>query len=278
MNNRVAIIYDFDGTLIDGEMVDDLLQELGYNNPQDFWDRSNASASKYSADRVCNYMWELLQVAKEKNFTINLNTFKEYGAKIKLRAGLTLDEEGWFAKVNAIFSEQNLTVEQYIVTSGLAEMVEHCSIANAFTRIYGSRFLYDDKTKDAIWPAQIVNHTTKTQYLFRIGKGVFDSNDDVKLNVKVAENKMYIPLKNMIFIGDGYTDIPCFSLLQKHKGYSIAVLQKSDSKKALQQMDSLMADGRVDYVSLTDHFINEGKLIDNITKIASQINKGNKTN
>ena len=267
---NLALIYDFDGTLIDGEMMNQgLLADLGYADTASFWREANSFAHRRQVDRVCSYMHMLRVAAVKADVPLTRALLQDHGARLQLRAGLAL-ANGWFDQIAQICGSYGLTVEHYVITSGLAEMVEACPIAHRFKAIFGSRYLYDDQDHCAIWPAITVNYTTKTQYLFRINKGVLDIRDDKKLNDHMPEELRPVPFTRMVFIGDGFTDIPCFHLVKQHGGYSIAVL-KDQHEDAKRQMESLVGDGRVDSISLNDHFRPTGVLANSVRKLAERL-------
>lgn len=271
MSDKLAIVYDFDGTLISGEMLKQIIADLGMNT-SDFLNQSNEYARKHCMDRVCSYMLLLLKKAQEKKKKLTPEYMKEIGRGVKMRPGL-VGKESWFDRVNENCRTHGLYAEHYVVTSGLAEIVEASPIVKHIERVFGSRFHYDDKL-GAVWPAQVVNHTTKTQYLFRINKGKLNERDEREPNIYMAPEDRPVPFENMIFIGDGETDIPCFSLVKNNGGHAIAVLRnKPDSRQTLEQ---LVADNRVDLVSLTLHFECGGKLFKSIERITRKLGRKRK--
>ena len=266
MGGRLAIIYDFDGTLIDGEMVDPILRDLGLE-PAEFWDRCDETARARRMDRVCCYMHLLLEEARKQDRPLTLEYMQKTGAALALRPGLE-GRDCWFDGVNEACARHGLRAEHYVVTSGLAEIVEATPVAARAARVFGSRFFYGADGA-AAWPAQVVNYTTKTQYLFRINKNRLDERDEEAPNDYMAAEDRPVPFENMVFIGDGYTDIPCFSLIKKEKGYAVAVL-RDERENAKQVLEKLHVDGRIDLFSLTRHFERAGKLFESIERIAAR--------
>ena len=203
----VAICYDFDKTLTPDDMqAQGFIQSVGMD-VQEFWKESNALADKNNMDQNLAYMFCM----KEKSYgqlLLNKKTLADYGAQITLFPGV----EEWFDRIREYGKERGAIVEHYIISSGLAEMIEGTSVAKkgAFERIYASSFYYDAKGM-AVWPAQAVNYTNKTQFLFRIEKGVLDVNDP-GVNDSFAPDEIRVPFRNMIYIGDSDTDIPCMKL------------------------------------------------------------------
>ena len=140
-------------------------------------------------------------------------------------------------------------MEHYIISSGLKEVIEGSSVAAHMDRIYASTFYYSQEGT-AIWPAQAINYTNKTQYLFRIAKGVFDENDD-RVNESIHKDDLYLLYSNIIYIGDSQTDIPCMSLLKNKGGTSIGVYDThlACPKKVYQ----LFKEGRINFVATADY-------------------------
>ena len=282
-NRVLALVYDFDGTLIKDNMADHgLLASIGVKDAGAFWQKSNRQATRLKADKICMYMHNLRQEAKKANRPITKDMLEQHGKKLRMLEGLT-GKDNWFVRTEKIAAQLGLAAEHYVVTSGLSEMVEASPIAPRLRKVFGSRYIYDEKTKDAIGPAQVVNYTTKTQYLFRINKGVLDESDDAGLNEYMPMEKRPVPFTNMLFIGDGYTDIPCFRLVKQHDGHSVAVLPPTapaggiDKKAKMQKeevIESLVSDGRVDHISLGRHFVEGGRLEKIVSKVAASLAGG----
>ena len=263
VNGKLALVYDFDGTLIDGEMFDPLLADLGLD-AEAFWDESNRFAQQHRMDRICCYMLLLLREAARRERKLTRDVMRDVGRGLEMRAGLA-DEPGWFDAVDAACAEHGLEPEHYVVTSGLAEIVEASPVRERFKKVFGSRYHYDEDGA-AAWPAQMVNYTTKTQYLFRISKGALDESDEQAPNRYMDAADRPVPFGRMVFIGDGLTDIPCFSLVKKHQGTAVAV-RYAKTEDAMQRLEQLLADGRVDLVSMTAHFEEGGKLLESIRRV-----------
>ena len=268
-NNKLALVYDFDGTLIDEEMIDPILEDLGLNVKK-FWKKSNRFAKDHSMDRICCYMHLLLKEAKAKDFPITEPYLRKIGRRLKMRSGLT-GSQGWFSQVKDVCRKHGLRPEHYVVTSGLAEIVKASPISKHIKKVFGSSFHYE--RGKAVWPAQVVNYTTKTQYLFRINKGALDVRDEKAPNEYMDDDERPVPFERMVFIGDGETDIPCFSLVKRRDGTAIALLRKKDSKKNWQLIEQLIAGARVDRVSLTAHFEEKGILIESIRRTAKRLGR-----
>ena len=267
----MALVYDFDGTLIEGNMTDQgLLEEIGWKE-EAFWEKSNGMATENDADKICAYMHMLRVEASRAGKPITKNLLRRHGEELKMREGLAEGKDSWFDRADAIARDNGLRAKHYVITSGLAEMVEACPVRRRFTKVFGSRYLYDTKSKEALGPAQAVNYTTKTQHLFRINKGVHDITDDKRLNEYMPEEKRPVPFANMMFIGDGYTDIPCFRLVKQLGGHSVAVLDGPASDEAAVQIENLVSDGRVDHISLGKPFAVGGRLGKVVAKVAEKL-------
>ena len=239
---KVAICYDFDGTLSPGNMQEyDFMRKIGMDVPT-FWKKSTQLMNDTHADSVLAYMRLMIQESIAKNIPFTRQDFRDYGKGLPLYPGV----ETWFDRVNQYGKENGLIVEHYIISSGLREMILGNPISKKFKHIYASSFMYDENG-NAVWPAMALNYTTKTQYLFRINKGCLSINDP-EINAFLPDEKRYIPLSHMIYIGDGITDVPCMRLVKKENGHSIAVYcpENNQSKKAATQ---LFKDGRVNFMA-----------------------------
>lgn len=254
----VAIAYDFDGTLAPGNMQEhSFLPKIGIT-PTKFWNMAEQLAKKNEADSVLIYMNLMIRKANEAEVPISEKDFKEHGKSVKLFKGI----KPWFGRINDYGRDRGLKLEHYIISSGIREMIAGTPIANQFEKIYASSFKYDVNGV-AEWPALAINFTTKTQYLFRINKGALDVYDNKKINEFVPMEDRPIPFENMIFIGDGETDIPCFSLVKSLGGHSIAVY-KPKTKGARQRAEELVKDGRVNFLAPADY--SNGSYIDTVVK------------
>ncbi len=262
----VAIAYDFDGTLSPGNMQEhSFILDIGMT-PREFWKLAEQLSKKHEADSVLTYMNLMLEKADEANVPVRRQDFKNHGKSIELYEGV----DTWFNRINNYGKKLGLKVEHFIISSGLREMIEGTSIAGKFRRIYASSFKYD-QNEVAEWPALAINFTTKTQYLFRINKGALDIFDEKRINEFIKMEDRPIPFKRMIFVGDGNTDIPCFSLVKSLGGHSV-VVYKPRTKGAKEKAAKLVKDGRVNFIVPADyskdsHIMNVVKAI--LDKIAS---------
>lgn len=254
----VAMMYDFDKTLSTKDIQEySFIPKLGLT-AQEFWAQSNALAKEQKMDRILSYMYMMVRMSKDKHQPIRREDFVALGKKIQLYPGV----EDWFARINAFGLEQGVRVEHYLISSGLKEIVDGCSIFDQFKEVYASEFLYDENGV-AVWPKLAVNYTAKTQFLFRINKGVLDISNDLDLNRSIPDELRPVPFRNMIYIGDGLTDVPCMKLVKLNRGQSLAVYKKEKATGY-----SLLTDKRVDLIAPADY--REGKKLDTLVKMILQ--------
>lgn len=244
----IAILYDFDKTLCTEDMQNySFIPNLGLT-PSEFWGKTGVLGNNHSMDKILAYMYEMIYMCKEKNIKLTKEYLNSLGKNIKYFPGVTT----WFNRINTFGENLGIKIEHYIVSSGTKEIIEGTSIAKEFKRIYGCEFLYDENTKEAIWPKMAINFTLKTQFIFRISKGAFDILDEEKLNSDTPDKNRHVFYRNMIYIGDGMTDIPCMQVVKDKGGKSVAVYKKEEMSKVLK----LVNDARINYVCQADYSIN----------------------
>ena len=228
----LAICYDFDKTLSPDDMqAQGYIQSIDYE-VADFWKESNKLASDNDMDQNLAYMYMMSSKSRGKVLFTKANLRKD-GNKVQLFPGV----DTWFKRINEYGNEKGVKVEHYIISSGLKEMIEGTEVAGEFKKIYASSFYYD-KDGVAVWPAQVVNYTNKTQFLFRIEKGVLDINDQ-DVNSYYEPDEYRVPFRNMVYIGDSDTDIPCMKLVNIYGGHSIGVhnSETKDKSKVFRMLD-----------------------------------------
>ena len=243
----VALMYDFDKTLCTKDMQEyAFIPKLGMN-ASDFWRETNELTDREEMDNILAYMFTMVEKAREKKLTVSRDTFQEMGKKVKYFDGV----QDWFQRINDFAESNDVRIEHYIVSSGIKEIIEGTSIAKYFKKIYACEFMYD-YTGSIQWPKIAVNYTAKTQFLFRINKGVLkvDSKSAKALNEYTPENERRVPFRNMVYIGDGLTDVPCMKLVKSNGGQSIAVYDESQGKEAAER---LKKDDRVNFVAPADY-------------------------
>jgi len=243
----LAISYDFDGTLAPGNMQEfEFVPKIGMTSKK-FWAEVENLAREQEADRILAYMNLMLMKAAREKVTVRRVDIKKYGNSVKLFAGV--DE--WFDRINEYGRLRQVRIKHYIISSGIREMILGSSIAKQFDAVFASAFMYDHHGI-AYWPALGINYTTKTQYLFRINKGNLKVYDDSKINAYIPKPERPVPFENMVFIGDGETDIPCFRLVKEQGGHSIAVY-KPNAKGAKARAQVLIRQQRVNFACPADY-------------------------
>lgn len=259
-NIDVALVYDFDGTLSPGNMQEfGFVQAIG-KDPEAFWAKTNELARKNDADEILCYMFLMLEEARANNISLRRESFGKFGSKIKLFKGV----EAWFEMINEYGKTLGLNIKHYINSSGLREMIEGTSIAKHFENIYACSFLYnvDDV---AYWPGVAVNYTTKTQFLFKINKGIKEVSDNTKINKYLAKEDRPMPFERMIYFGDGDTDIPSMKVVKEHGGHAVAVFGNRQKKATAMR---LIKEGRVNFACPADY--SEGKDMHGVVKTILQ--------
>lgn len=222
----VALIYDFDGTLSPRNMQEfGFIQAVG-KTAEEFWAMSDNIAIGQDASNVLSYMKLMFDEAKASGIKLRREDFHRFGSKVGLFDGV----KEWFKLVNDYGESCGVEVEHYINSSGLKEIVEGTEIADEFKFVFAGSFLYNDKG-EAEWPGVAVDYTAKTQFIFKINKGIFSARDNKLVNDSVAEDKKRIPFTHMIYFGDGDTDVPCMKIVGMFGGHPIAVYKPDDSRK-----------------------------------------------
>ena len=242
MKPIIGLIYDFDHTLSFDDMQNfSLIPNLGMTS-ESFWNEADELTEKENMEKILSYMYLMVKLCKEKGIKLTKEYLNNMGKDLRFFEGVTT----WFKRINQYGESKGVAVEHYLLTSGNKEIVDGSSIAKEFKAIYGCEYLYDE-AGEACWPKMAINYTSKTQYLFRISKGTFDLVDDSSVNKRISDK--HIPFTNMVYIGDGLTDVPCMVLVKEKGGRAIAIHSKGDKAKAI----SLVDDGRVNYVCSADY-------------------------
>ncbi|MGN1398947.1 MAG: HAD family hydrolase [Erysipelotrichaceae bacterium] len=253
---KVAIMYDFDQTLCTKNMQEYSLLPKLKSDPASFWQEVSELSKKDNMDSVLAYMYLMLKKAKEENLPLTRALFKQQGNNIEYYPGVV----EYFDRINQFSEELGINLQHFIISSGTKEIIEGCSIYNKFTRVFASEFHYDENGQ-ADWPALAINYTGKTQFLFRINKNCLDIYDNKTINSLTAERD--IPFSQMIYIGDGLTDVPCMRVVKDNHGYSIAVGNKDDST-----LEKLVSDNRVNFTANCDY--RQNSKLDRIIKLILQ--------
>ncbi len=240
----IAFLYDFDKTLCTTDMEDyAFIPSLGYT-PAEFWGRANAFGWENRMDGLLAYMYTMIQECAAQNIKLDRAFLNHCGESIQLFPGV----REWFARINAFGKSLGVQVEHYVISSGLREIIEGSGIAQEFREIYACEFYYNENG-DACWPKLDVNFTNKTQFVYRINKGILDVSRDKELNDSMPDDSKRVPFTNMIYMGDGLSDVPCMKMMRAYGGQAIAVYQASNR----QGVEKLLADGRVDFIFPADY-------------------------
>ncbi|MBQ9458716.1 MAG: haloacid dehalogenase-like hydrolase, partial [Oscillospiraceae bacterium] len=236
--------YDFDKTLCTTDMQDySFIPSLGYT-PSEFWRIANNFGWENRMDGLLAYMYTMIDECRKKGIRLDRDYLVSCGGAIELFPGV----KEWFARINAFGAELGVAVEHYVLSSGLKEIIEGSGIAQEFKEIYACEFLYGEDGL-AMWPKLDVNFTNKTQFVYRINKGVLDVANDRDLNASMPDDSKRIPFSNMIYVGDGLSDVPCMKMMRAYGGQAVAVYQ--DANRA--GVEGLLADGRVDFIFPADY-------------------------
>ena len=251
----VAFLYDFDKTLCTTDMEDyAFITSLGMT-PREFWSVANGFGHANRMDGILAYMYTMIQESEKRRLPFTRESLREMGRDIVLFPGV----QEWFGRINAFGDSQGVQVEHYIISSGLREIIEGSSISGEFKEIYASEFYYDEAGKP-VWPKLTVNFTAKTQFVYRINKGVLDVSDDKTLNDSMPDDSKRVPFTNMVYMGDGLSDVPCMKMMRAYGGQAIAVYQESNRMG----VEDLLAKGRVDFIFPADY--SEGTALDQTVK------------
>lgn len=238
-----CLIYDFDKTLSPNNMQEyGFLKGLGIE-PSRFWAECRDFALKNQMDSVLAYMYKMKEKA-EGIMELSRDVFNRLGGSIEFFPGVT----GWFDRINAYGESIGLSVEHYIISSGLKEIIEGSEIAPHFHEIFAASYCYDSQNRP-LWPSIAVNYTSKTQFLFRINKGILDVTNDFDLNRSTPEDRRRVPFRNMIYLGDGLTDVPSMKLTKSKGGCSIAVYPPGETR----EVDDMLIQNRVDFILTADY-------------------------
>ena len=239
----VALIYDFDKTLSPQNMQEYTFLPGINVSPDDFWGACREFSLTHQMDGILSYM-HMMQHMARGNMDFNRDVLKDLGAGVEFFPGV----ESWFGRIREIGDRLDVDVEHYIISSGLTEIIEGSRIGHEFKAVFACSFCYDE-SGHPIWPSSAVNYTSKTQYLFRINKGIMDVTNDTDLNAYTPEYKRRIPFSNMIYIADGLTDVPCMKMTKQKGGFAVAVHPPGETELA----DDMLLQGRADFSVETDY-------------------------
>ncbi len=241
---KIGILYDFDKTLCTTDMQEySFIKNLDMNS-SDFWGEAAKLTKKHDLEKILSYMFVMIRECKKRNIPLTEEYLNKCGENVVLYRGV----ETWFDRINKFGAQMGVEIEHYIISSGTYEIIQGTPIAKYFKRIYACRYMYDENG-EAIWPSLAINYTLKTQYIYRISKGILDVTDDYNLNRLQDESLRRIAYRNMIYIGDGLTDIPCMKMVKEKGGKSIALYPTGRSEAVRPLVD----DDRINYVCVADY-------------------------
>ena len=248
---RTSIIYDFDGTLAPHNLPEhSFLPAVGVTDSQIFWDRVHEEARAQDGCHILAYMQLMLEAARNSGVEVTRAMLQKHGQDIPLFAGVS----EWFDHIDAYGREKNLELEHYVISSGILEIIEGCPIYSRFRKVFASAYAYDD-SGHAKWAASAINYTNKTQFLFRINKGIDNVWDNSAINSRMPHAERRIPFERMLFLGDGDTDIPSMKMVRQKGGQAVAVFDPKlfEQRKSQGTLEKLIAEDRVDYVAAADY-------------------------
>ena len=250
----IAVMYDFDKTLCTKDMQNyRFIPSLGLQ-VSEFWDYTNEVQQNEHMDSVLAYMYAAIKISKEKNIPLKRSRLEENGKGIEFFPGVI----EWFNRINKFGEDNGVKIEHYVISSGMKEIIDGTVISGEFKNIFACEYLYDNGGT-AVWPKTAVNYTNKTQFVYRINKGVLDVSNDIDLNRSMPDDSKRIPFQNMIYIGDGLSDVPCMKMMKSYGGKAIAVYQTLDEK-----VKELLRKDRVDFIYPADY--SEGSGLDKTIK------------
>lgn len=244
MKTKIAIVYDFDKTLSTDDMqAFGFIQALGLD-PKDFWHECDSFGEKYKIDNVLAYMYIMHKKMKERGIPLTKEYLYKCGKNVKYFKGL----DTWFDRINEFGRKNDVEVEHYVISSGTREIIEGTTIAKYFKEIFACYFIYENG--EAVWPALAINYTNKTQFIYRINKGILDIRD-TRVNDEMPHSERPIPFSNIIYVGDSQTDIPSMRLVYNKGGTSIGLYQKNSRNEGF--LRGILQKERISYVAEADY-------------------------
>lgn len=251
----IALLYDFDKTLCTTDMEDyAFIPALGMT-PAEFWHIANTFGHNNRMDGLLAYMYTMIDECRKCGIPLTREFLVRCGHSMELFPGV----REWFGRINAFGAELGVDIEHYVLSSGLREIIEGSGISHEFRMVYACEFLYNEQGL-ASWPKLDVNFTNKTQFVYRINKGILEVDRDKELNASMPDDSKRVPFTNMIYVGDGLSDVPCMKMMRSYGGQAIAVYQEENR----QGVEDLLARGRVDFIFPADY--REGTAMDTTVK------------
>jgi hypothetical protein len=246
--STLALVYDFDGTLSPQPMQEyTVLPQIGVE-PAVFWQRVNSEARNTESDPMLVYMRHLVEQLDRHQLHVTRADLARMAKAVRYFPGV----KGWFGRIDQYVrstSGGKVRVEHYLISAGQREILEGVSIKKHFRRIYASEYHFDHHGR-ATFPKVLVTDTAKTQFLFRINKGRLNLNESI--NEHMPEELRPIPFHNLIYIGDGMTDVPSMALTKKSGGHTVAVYNPA-SVAGRETCIKLLAARRADFIAPADY-------------------------
>lgn len=291
MANIIAIVWDFDKTLVNGYMQDPIFDYYGVNSGE-FWKEVNALPEKYMKEQgvLVNpdtiYLNQFIRYAKEGKFKgLTNEKLKEFGKDLKFYDGVPeiFEKTKKLIEDNPIYKEYDIKVEHYIVSTGMTQVIKGSSVMPYVEHVWGCELIEGEDVEGKPCISEIgytIDNTSKTRALFEINKGVHskDSREGVKVNTKIPEELRRVHFINMMYVADGPSDIPAFSLVNKNSGATFAIYPKGDMK-AMKQVEQMRIDGRINMYAEADYTENTTAFMwicSKITEFAERIRKEEK--
>ncbi len=246
MNSKnIAIVYDFDGTLTPQDSCTySLFPALGLTADA-FWGQVDNFGRSHQIDPHSTGLLMFKYLSEQRNIAFTQDFLASHGKAVKFCPGV----EDWFGQINAVATDLGFNIHHYIISAGLGDLIRATKIAHHFEKIFACEYCFDDKGH-ALWPAHVVNATNKLQFLFRIYKGMFNLGHYTELYDYIPQEDRLIPFENIIFIGDGETDVPCLKVTNQRGGLAIAVYPDEYRKV---QAENLMKYGRANHCCKADY-------------------------
>ena len=260
-NNIIAVVYDFDGTLTPQPMQEyTILPEIGIKDGKKFWKQVNQETAQTNGEGIITYMRLMLEESKSRHFPVTAEMLKKSAKNINYFPGV----QTYFKRINDYVKKHffsDIELRHYVISAGLKEIISGASIAKYFYKVFASEYYYDEYGA-ATFPNVIVNDTLKTQFIFRINKGKENLSENINLHMPIHLRP--IPFQNILYIGDGLTDIPCMTVIRKNGGYAIAVY-KPHSSRGRKICKELLKAERVNFIAHADY--KSGTELDRLIKL-----------
>jgi hypothetical protein len=246
--DTIALVYDFDGTLSPQPMQEyTVLPKIGVE-PSQFWERVNRDARETQSDMMLVYMRHIIEALELGRIDVKRADFAAMASRIEYFPGVPT----WFARMNGYVkrrSRGHVKLQHYLISAGQKEILEGVSIRKQFRQIYASEYHFNHHGV-ATFPKMLVTDTLKTQFLFRINKGIEDVTESI--NEHMPEEERPIPFHNMIYVGDGMTDVPSMALTKKSGGHTVAVYDRK-RRSGRATCVKLLNAGRADFIAEADY-------------------------